>query len=177
MNLKEFLLEEGGANISIQFYDEYDRKNDKINKKASYSQNGKEKVFNLEDLQDNVPDGVLKSMKKAILKNTGVNLENISDFKKYAGQNFKYKDGDYDISFTITGQGEKQRGTSNVDHKEIEKAKKGRKSEAESQQELEKRNKTPANIKGASSKAKEKIRKKQHDVLSREIAANKKNRR
>ena len=171
MDLKNFLKEESGTNVSIQFFDEYDKNNNKVIKKASYSQNGKTKTFELDDISDNVPDGVIRSMKKAILKNTGVSLDNIDNFKKYAGQNFKYKDGAYDISFTITEKKKKRRGTSNIDKSEIKKAQEGRRSEAENQKEREDKK---VDIKKMSNDIKDEIKnKKHHNVTSREVEVSK----
>jgi hypothetical protein len=174
MNLKEYLSEEAGVNVSIQFYDEFDENTNKIKKMAEYNQGHKRKKFELKDIEKNVPSGVVRLMRKAILKNTGVNLENLKNFQKYAGQNFKYKDGEYDISFTITGSGDKKRGTSNFDKNEIEKSKKGVKSQGEkSKENYEKRKNNKVDVVKMSKELKDELKKKRdkkNNVLSREIS-------
>lgn len=171
MNLKDYIKE--GTNISVQFYDEYDENKDKIVKMVEYSQGrNKSKKFPLKDLSDKIPGGVILSIKKAIQKETGIDLENIDKLKKFAGKNFKYKDGAYDISFTITGDGDKRRGTSNIDAKELKKSISGKKSPAEEKQELIKKEKERPDIQKMSKEVKgeiEKRKKKKHNVLSREI--------
>ena len=173
MKLKDYLAE--ATNIAIQFFDDYDENTDKIVKMVEYTKgSGDKKTFPLDKISDKIPNGVIVVMKKAIKRETGIDLDSIEKFKSFVGRNFKYKDGVYDISFTISGEGNKKRGSSNIDKGELRKAISGKKSPAEEKQlrkvkDYDKKDFLGKKRNPEKQKDVKHRRKKQHDILSREI--------
>lgn len=165
----EEYITEMATNISIQFFDEYDKEEDSITKMVTYKQGNKKKTFELDDMEKNIPKEVLKIMKEKFFKKTGMSSDNISDFAKQAGKVFKYKDGDYDISMTVSDNKEnKVNGTFRIDQNEIKKSREGVKSQAEKAQEIVNKGKSKVDIKGIADDIKKEKAKKEFEKQKKE---------